>query len=52
MTGGTLVSVIVDKKIQCWDIYVDGVWQGSRRTEKQCFAYIDWLISRAKEANV
>ena len=38
------VPVFVDDVIQLYDIYVGGVWIGSRRTEEQCRAAVRGLL--------
>ena len=40
-----LVPVMVDGKVQTIDIYIGGVWHGSRRTEDQCCEYVKWVAS-------
>jgi hypothetical protein len=30
--------------VQVIDIYIDGVWIGSRRTDKQCHEAIAWAL--------
>lgn len=39
-----VVPVIVDGSIQLFDIYIDGKWIGSRRTESQCADAVDWAL--------
>lgn len=39
-----LLPVIVNGEVQLFDIYIDGKWIGSRRTEKQSLQAIDWAL--------
>lgn len=31
-----VIGVSVNGEIQCWDMFIDDVWLGSRRTVEQC----------------
>lgn len=39
-----LIPVIVEGMVQLFDIYIDGKWIGSRRTETQCNEAIEWAL--------
>jgi hypothetical protein len=38
--GWLLKAVLSGSEIQLWDIFIDGQWVGSKRTEKQCYEVI------------
>ena len=35
--------------VNCWDIYIEGQWCGSRSTIKQCRQYINHLMNKLDE---
>ena len=39
-SGWLLKAVFSSGEIQLWDIFIDGQWAGSKRTEKQCYEVI------------
>lgn len=45
----TMVPVFTkDGEIQLFDMYVDGVWHGSRRTEAQCRLHFDFIEGESR----
>jgi hypothetical protein len=38
--GWLLKAVFSNGEIQLWDIFINGRWVGSKRTEKQCYEVI------------
>jgi hypothetical protein len=49
-SGIRLVAAPVDGgPVQCFDIYVDGIWCGSRRTVKQCMLFLNLPKKRLNE---
>lgn len=47
-----LLQAVRDKHdaIQLYDIWIDGAWHGSRRTERQCRAYIAHMAKACPHA--
>lgn len=44
----TLEPVFVDGAVVLFDIFIDDVWHGSRRTAQQCTAYIAHLTRSSR----
>lgn len=40
----TLIPVYVDGEVQLWDIRVNGKWIGSRRTFKQAWDPVEFVL--------
>lgn len=46
------VPVVVKNEVLLYDMYVNGAWHGSRRTQEQCEQHFAAVINKEKEHEI